>query len=170
MLQRCVFQGIAFVCLGVTPAALYGQARVLTWHNDNARTGQNLQERILTPQNVRASGFGKLFVIGDKGGPQGALDGKVDAQPLYVPSVAIPGQGVHNVLYVMTEHGTAYAFDADNGAMLWKVSTLGANESPSDIRMSAVQFRPWPPHFQQLTDPPKRSFIPIHSKSLVRRG
>ena len=134
MLRGDVFQAIALVCLGVTPAALYGQARVLTWHNDNARTGQNLQERILTPLNVRTSSFGKLFVIGDKGGPQGTLDGKVDAQPLYVPSVAIPGQGVHNVLYVMTEHDTAYAFDADNGAMLWKVSTLGANESPSDIR------------------------------------
>src|SRR5712691_7806978 len=86
-------------------APLWGVANVLTWHNDNARTGQNLQETALTPANVNASTFGKLFTL--------AVDGKVDAQPLYVPSQTIPGKGVHNVLYVMTEHGSAYGFDAD---------------------------------------------------------
>ena len=107
-------------------AALYGQVSVLTWHNDNARTGQNLQETALTPTNVNASSFGKLFGI--------AVDGKVDAQPLYVPAVAVPANGTHNVLYVVTEHDSAYAFDADNGTQLWHVSLLGAGEAPSDDR------------------------------------
>src|SRR5579872_81782 len=103
---------------------LAAQPAVLTWHNDNGRTGQNLQETILTPANVTSSMCGKLFVMN--------VDGKVDAQPLYVPSVTIPGQGVHNVLYVVTEHDSAYAFDADNGTQLWKVSTLGLGETTSD--------------------------------------
>jgi outer membrane protein assembly factor BamB len=97
---------------------------VLTYHNDNARTGQNLNETILTPGNVKPSGFGKLFVI--------PTDGKVDAQPLYLPNVNIPGHSTHNVLYVASEHGTVYGLDADTGSALWKVSTLLAGEKPSD--------------------------------------
>lgn len=106
--------------------ALYGQTGVLTWHNDNARTGQNLQETTLTPANVNASSFGKLFVL--------SVDGQVDAQPLYVPSVAIPGHGTVNVVFVVTEHDSAYAFDADVGTPLWQVSLVGPNETPSDGR------------------------------------
>src|SRR5579864_2892133 len=107
-------------------SALHGQVNVLTWHNDNARTGQNLSETALTPANVNTSTFGKLFGI--------AVDGKVDAQPLYVSSLAIPGKGIYNALYVVTEHASAYAFDADAGTLLWQVSLLGANETPSDNR------------------------------------
>src|SRR5450432_2855167 len=119
---------IAQMCglaVGLT-ATLYAQPSVLTWHNDNARTGQNLQETILTPANVNSATFGKLFTL--------AVDGKVDAQPLYVPGLTIPGQGVHNVLYVATEHDSVYAFDADGGALLKQVSLLGTNEVPSDNR------------------------------------
>ena len=115
---------VVFALVLVCEAILSAQPHVLTWHNDNARTGQNLQETILTPANVKSSTFGKLFVMN--------VDGKVDAQPLYVPSLTIPAQGVHNVLYVVTEHDSAYAFDADNGTQLWKVSLLGSGESPSD--------------------------------------
>jgi len=89
---------------------------VVTFHNDNARTGQNLNETVLTPANVNSSTFGKLFVI--------ATDGKVDAQPLYLPNVNTPNHGVHNILYVASEHGTVYGFDADTGSVLWRVSTL----------------------------------------------
>jgi outer membrane protein assembly factor BamB len=73
---------------------------------------------------VNASTFGKLFVI--------SVDGKVDAQPLYLPNLTIGGQGLHNALFVATEHGTVYGFDADTGTPLWRVSTLAASEGPSD--------------------------------------
>lgn len=97
---------------------------ITTYHNDNARTGQNLNETILTPSNVSASSFGKLFVI--------SVDGKVDAQPLYLSTVPIPNQGNLNVLYVETEHGSVYAFDADKGTQLWQISTLPSGETTSD--------------------------------------
>ncbi len=58
----------------------------------------------------------------------------MDAQPLYVPSLAIPSQGTHNVLYVVTEHASVYAFDADTGASLWHVSLLLSGEQTSDDR------------------------------------
>ena len=99
---------------------------VTTYHNDNARTGQNLNETILSTSNVNASSFGKLFVI--------SVDGKVDAQPLFLPSVSISGQGTHNLLFVATEHGSVYGFDADTGSQLWQISTLAQGEMPSDDR------------------------------------
>jgi hypothetical protein len=97
---------------------------VTTYHNDTARTGQNLTETILTPSNVNSSSFGKLFVIN--------VDGRVDAQPLYLAQLSIPNQGTHNVLYVSTEHGSVYGFDADGGTLLWHSSMLAAGETTSD--------------------------------------
>jgi len=99
---------------------------VLTYHNDNMRTGRNLSETLLTLKNVNSTTFGKLFVI--------PTDGLVDAQPLYAPNVNIPGNGTHNVLFVASEHGTVYGFDADNGSTLWHVTTLAAGENSSDDR------------------------------------
>src|SRR5438034_11418106 len=80
------------------------------------RSGQNLNETSLTTSNVNATMFG------EKG--EFMVDGKVDAQPLYLSQVTIGGQK-KNVLYVATEHGSVYAFDADsiNGTastVLWK--------------------------------------------------
>jgi len=99
---------------------------VLTYHNDNARTGQNLTENILTTENVNSSMFGKLFEYD--------VDGQVDAQPLIKTQVNIPGQGTHNVVYVVTEHDSIYALDADNGALLWSESLVGSGETSSDSR------------------------------------
>jgi hypothetical protein len=96
---------------------------VTTWHNDNARDGWNSSETELAPQTVNATTFGKLRDL--------PVDGNVDAQPLYVSNLSIAGQ-THNVLIAMTEHGTAYAFDADGGTQLWQVSTLATNETTSD--------------------------------------
>ncbi|MGA2002855.1 MAG: pyrrolo-quinoline quinone [Terriglobales bacterium] len=98
---------------------------VLTWHNDNQRTGRNLSETTLTLKNVNSTTFGKLFVL--------STDGLVDAQPLYVPNLTVAG-GTHNVLFVVSENDTVYGFDADSGAILWQVTALGAGETASDDR------------------------------------
>ncbi|MGA2430975.1 MAG: pyrrolo-quinoline quinone [Candidatus Acidiferrum sp.] len=98
-----------------TAASSATPAQLLTAQYDNARTGANLNETILTPANVNAAQFGKLFTI--------KVDGDVYAQPLYLPGVDIPGKGKHNVLFVATENDSVYAFDADNpSAPLWHVN------------------------------------------------
>jgi hypothetical protein len=97
---------------------------VLTYHNDAARTGQNLTETALTTNNVTSAKFGKLGFY--------PVDGLVDAEPLYASQVAVPNSGTHNVLLVATEHGSVYAFDADSGATLWHVSTPKSGETTSD--------------------------------------
>ena len=99
---------------------------VLTYHNDIARTGQNLNETILTTSNVTSAKFGKLGFY--------SVDGLVDAQPLYASNVAVPGNGTHNLLIAATEHGSVYAFDADSGTTIWHTSMLKAGETTSDRR------------------------------------
>ncbi len=84
---------------------------VVTYHNDNYRTGWFSSETQLTVANVTPSTFGLLHVV--------TLDGRVDAEPLFVAGQTIQGQGVHNVIYVATEANSIYAIDADNYAILW---------------------------------------------------
>jgi outer membrane protein assembly factor BamB len=98
-------------------------ADVVTFKNDVARTGQYLVETTLTPANVNSASFGLLHNL--------KVDGKVDAQPLYLSQLPIGGTP-HNVVYVATEHGSVYAFDADSGTPLWQVSLLASGETPSD--------------------------------------
>ena len=96
---------------------------VLTFHNDNARTGQNLTETVLTPSNVNSATFGKVGFY--------PTDGLVDAEPLYASNVPVPNNGTHNLLFAATENGTVYAFDADSGTTIWQVTTLKMGETPS---------------------------------------
>jgi outer membrane protein assembly factor BamB len=96
---------------------------VVTYHNDIYRTGQNPHETILTQSNVKSTTFGKLFTM--------PVDNVIDAEPLYLSQVAIPGKGTHNVIYTVTENDSVYAFDADHGTLLWQVSVLGPDETPS---------------------------------------
>ena len=97
----------------------------MTSRGDNARDGANTNETLLTPANVNKAGFGRLFSF--------PVDNVVMAQPLYVPNVNIPGQGTHNVLYVVTQADSVYAIDADTGAQLWYASMLNGGTTASGI-------------------------------------
>src|SRR6185312_4538659 len=96
---------------------------VLTFHNNNGRLGLNALETTLTPANVSPATFGKVGFL--------ATDGQVYGQPLFVSNVTVNGS-IHNVLYVVTEHDTVYAFDADSGAKLWRTVVLPPGETPGN--------------------------------------
>jgi outer membrane protein assembly factor BamB len=110
---------------GGAPPPVLSSVDLLTYHVDNARDGLNSHETLLTPTKVDSAHFGKLGFY--------RVDGKVDAQPLYVGSLSIGG-GTHNVLYVVTEHDSVYALDADSGKQYWKRSMLPSGETTSDDR------------------------------------
>jgi len=114
---------------------LWSQVNVTTFHYDNARTGQNIQETVLTPENVNVNQFGKLFTI--------SVDGYVYAQPLYLAGVQNIAGGTHNVLYIATEHDSVFAIDADTGAILWQTSFINPGSgvttvSSTDVKCAAI--------------------------------
>ena len=99
------------VCSGQPPTT---PSPIPTNRSDNARSGANVNETILTPSNVNKEQFGALFNY--------PIDYLALAQPLYVSGVSIPGKGTHNVVYVATMADSVYAFDADSNA--------GSNATP----------------------------------------
>jgi hypothetical protein len=129
----------AISILALATFASAGFAQVTTSQYDTFRTGANLHERTLTPQNVNARQFGKLGAF--------QVDGPVYAQPLFIPNVEIPGKGAHDVLYVATEHDSVYAFDANRPGdpPLWRVSFLDKTRGvtvPSEDDVQCPFIRP----------------------------
>lgn len=99
------------------------QTAVLTEHNDNGRTGQNVSELLLSPGNVQYQQFGRIFTQ--------PVDGLIVGQPLVFPGLSFPDGTTHDVVYVATQHDGIFAFDADdsrgsNSAPLWSVSLINA--------------------------------------------
>jgi len=106
---------------------------VLSYHNDDASTGLHPNENVLTPANVTASRFGKLYSV--------PLDGQVYAQPLYVANVNITvgtNKSLHDVVYVATQHDSLYAIDAGTGTVLWQVSFLDPEHGVTTVPSADV--------------------------------
>src|SRR6266404_1134430 len=111
------------VCSAFLSSSSFAQQPFLTGRSDISRSGANTNETLLTPTNVSKNSFGRLFSF--------PVDYVVMAQPLYMPNVNIPGQGMHNVVYVVTEMDSVYAIDADTGAQLWYASMLNGGTTAS---------------------------------------
>src|SRR6202035_5144936 len=121
-----------------TAAVTSGGTDVLTYHNDTSRTGANLNETTLTPQNVNASSFGKLFSY--------KVDGQVYAQPLEVSQIRMSDGQVHNVLFVATENDSVYALDANDptagprhNGVLWQDSFIDPAHGVTPVPFQDVE-------------------------------
>ena len=127
-LRRASGRTLAALCALAASGTAHAQTSVLTQHYDNARSGSNINETILTPTNVTPATFGKLFTL--------SLNTNVNSQILYAPKLTLNGTGnaavdgtTHNVIFAYTSNNNdnspcgLYAFDADSaGAALWSVT------------------------------------------------
>jgi hypothetical protein len=125
--RQIALASLALTLFGALAASMFAQTptpvTVPTWRYDLTHAGENTHETALTPANVNANSFGKLFGL--------TVDGNVYAQPLYVPGLKMNDGKVHNVLFVATEKDSIYAFDADsnggtNSKPIWQITLLDA--------------------------------------------
>jgi hypothetical protein len=115
----CTSGSVALLTLLFASLVNAGKPPVITFHNDPESTGQNLDETVLTPANVKPGSFSKLHTA--------PVDGQVYGQPLYLPGVAIktgPHPGPHDVVIVVTQHDSVYVIDANTGQQLWTKSFI----------------------------------------------
>ena len=149
LLNRRAISLVACFAFAASACASAGPVNVLTNHNDEHNTGENLHEIVLNPHNVRRGMFGKLFVT--------HLDGIDYSQPLLVSHVDItsgPHRGVQNIIIATTSRDTVYAINADNGSVLWKTNLLTKFRSPLDT-VTAREINPnWAARNQPLEDTP----------------
>jgi hypothetical protein len=102
---------VVFLLLACCNVAALAQVNVYMRGYNTSRTQANLQETILTPQNVSPNNFGKLFTV--------HTVGEIYTQPLYVSNLQIAG-GTHNVVFIGDTFNYVYAIDADNGTIYWQ--------------------------------------------------
>ena len=103
-----------------------------TQHYDRHRAGWNPHEPLLTRNAVR--GFRMIRTL--------PTDDQVYAQPLYVEKIGFPGHtGARNALYVVSESGLIYAYDADSGELLALRNLIPAGEYP--VPTMDIYSLPW---------------------------
>jgi large repetitive protein len=111
-LARSLF--LSLTGLLAASAAFAQSGDITTWQVDTKHTGVNANETTLNPALISVQGnFVPLF--------SEQVDGQVFAQPLYLsgattsqlPGGWADGKTHNNVVFVITENATLYAFDAD---------------------------------------------------------
>jgi large repetitive protein len=142
-----------FVVLAIfSGSSVFAQVDITTWQGSLQHTGLNSNETVLTPGVVGSPGnFGLLFTQ--------QTDGQTYGQPLYMSSQtlaglpgAFPDGKKHNVVYIATQSGSLYAFDADadpqganpngtNSSPLWHTSLIPPGDTPlvqTDVASSDI--------------------------------
>jgi len=130
-ISRCSLLSMTLLCVALI-GVCSGQVAIPTSRSDNARSGANTSETMLTPSNVNKNQFGSIFNY--------PIDYQALAQPLYVPNVNINVNGqvsTHNVVYVATMADSVYAFDADSNAgsnanPLWWINFTDIDNNPAN--------------------------------------
>jgi hypothetical protein len=89
-------------------AAAPPKGAVLTWHDDNFRTGWQQQETILTTANASKLGIAHTVALLDQ----------VNAQPLVIPGFI----GGHDIVYVVDGSNNVYQIDGTTGAIRTRVN------------------------------------------------
>ena len=115
-MQTRIYRVIGLWLFVIAGSHLHAQVDTLTQHNDNARTGVNLRETVLTPVNVNQSRFGMLF--------KRKVDDQLYTQPLVATGVSVRG-GKRDLVYVTTVNNSVYSFDANDPAAsgpVWHVN------------------------------------------------
>jgi hypothetical protein len=132
---------LRFICTIVIAVTLTGlaqaQVNITTWQNDVQRTGQNLNETILTPGNLTAGNFGQLC--------SAALDGQVYAQPLVLSNVTFQGTQYASLVYVVTENNSLFVINgappsgSNSCAIVGSLSLNLAGQYPADCKYLGAQ-------------------------------
>jgi hypothetical protein len=92
-------------------------------HQNAGSTGLISNETLLTPTMVASTQAGSSITTNFGRRFDTSVDGEVYAQILAKANVNITrgtSSGVHDVLYVATQHDSLYAIDANTGAILWQ--------------------------------------------------
>jgi large repetitive protein len=143
---------LVFFAATLSVSAAIAQIDITTWQGSLQHTGLNSSETTLTPGLVGSPGnFGLLFTQ--------QTDGQTYGQPLYMSSAtlaglpgAFPDGKQHNVIYVATQSGSLYAFDADadpqganpngtNSSPLWHANLIPSGDVPlmqTDVASSDI--------------------------------
>jgi hypothetical protein len=126
------------VALASTGALAQSCVDVTTYHNDNSRQGQNPFEQYLTggPTGSVATSLTRLFATA----PAVTLNSWPVAQPLYLADTPIAGSSTnHDAVFVATLANSLYAFDADDGTLLWRHQRYGSPDVPDKVPFKYVQ-------------------------------
>ncbi len=112
------------VCLVSLHLAAQTMVPWLTRSADNARSGWNPHETVLSQTSVGAKGIVRATIIPVFGDARG-----MEAQPLILPNVKIADGSTHDVMVLPSMANDVRGVDAHTGAGLWDV-TLGAPGKP----------------------------------------
>jgi hypothetical protein len=105
------------VCLFSADLSAQTMVPWLTRSADNARSGWNPHETVLSQASVTAKGIQRMTIIPVTGDARG-----MEAQPLILPGAKIADGSTHDLMVLPSMANVVRGVDAHNGAGLWSVA------------------------------------------------